>query len=176
MVIWCRVNFVFSCFVSSSFVRTEECADSGSFASLPKKEAPPNFILFSKDEYVCLMMHCVRLLCDVGISCARRLIYPKWADPSSLVVASHYNLHISRNTLIPVCLPFAFAFQLSQRQWAPSSYESRSFSRKAARTKGRLREAEEEARVSGELSSKCVMSDVAFLSMRVKCVGVVYAR
>ena len=135
MVIWCRVNFVFSCFVSSRLVRTEECADGGLFASLPKKEAPPNFILFSGDGYICLMVYCVRLLCDVGISCARRLIYPKWVDLFSLVVAFHYNLHISPNTLIPVCLPFAFAFQLSQRQWALWSSRGWSFSRKSSKKK-----------------------------------------
>ena len=67
------------------------------------------------------MVHCARLLCDVGISCAHILIYPEWADPSSIVVAFHYNLHISRNTLIPVCLPFAFAFQLAQSQSALQS-------------------------------------------------------
>ena len=35
---------------------------------------------------------------------------------------------------------------------------------------------EEEARVLGELSSKCMMSGVASLSLHVKCVEVVYAQ
>ena len=67
----------------------------------------------------------------------------------------------------------AIPFKVSghRRPTSPDRFRERQQERR-----GRLREAEEEARVSGELSSKCVMSDVAFLSMRVKCVGVVYAR
>ena len=121
------------------------------------------------------MVHCARLLCDVGISCAHILIYPEWADPSSIVVAFHYNLQIPRNTLIPVCLPFAFAFQLAQSQSALRKCRAIVFE-KGSKKKGGCVKVEEEARVLGELSSKCMMSGVAFPSLHVKCVGVVYAQ
>ena len=112
--------------------------------------SPGIFILFSEDGCICLTVHCVLLLCDVGISCAYRLTYPKWADLSSFLFAFYYNLHIFRISLSPVCLPFAFAFQLSQHQSALRNCRAIVFE-KGSKKKGGCVKVEEEARVSGEL-------------------------
>ena len=73
------------------------------------------------DGILCTLAFCLWCTRTLALYTTSYLVVWLLTDLSSIVVAFHYNLQIPRNTLVPVCLPFAFAFQLAQHHSALQS-------------------------------------------------------